>query len=50
MVRLRLLEDVPSEGRALLDAEAARLTAWLDGFRVGRLYSSPAMKLISPSR
>jgi hypothetical protein len=44
VVRLRLLEDVPPEGRALLDAEAARLTAWLDGFRVGSVYSSPAMK------
>lgn len=27
-----------------LDAEAARLTAWLDGVRVGTVYPSPAMK------
>ncbi|MGK5682888.1 winged helix DNA-binding domain-containing protein [Actinoplanes sp. URMC 104] len=44
VVRVRLLEDVPADGRRLLDAEAARLTAWLDGHRVGSVYSSPAMK------
>ncbi|MBM2614014.1 AlkZ family DNA glycosylase [Actinoplanes sp. LDG1-06] len=44
MVELRLLEDVPAAGRELLDAEAARLTAWLDGFRVSSVYSSPTMK------
>nr|WP_221373828.1 winged helix DNA-binding domain-containing protein [Actinoplanes polyasparticus] len=44
VVRLRLLEDVPPQGRSLLAAEAERLTAWLDGFRVGSVYSSPAMK------
>ncbi|WP_250006345.1 winged helix DNA-binding domain-containing protein [Actinoplanes sp. M2I2] len=44
VVRLRLLEEVPAEGRDLLTAEADRLTAWLDGFRVGSVYSSPAMK------
>ncbi len=31
VVLLNLLEDVGSEARAALDAEAARLTAWLEG-------------------
>lgn len=44
VVRLHLLEDVPVAGRAALEAEAARLTAWLDGVRVGTVYPSPAMK------
>lgn len=44
VVRLKLLEDVPAVGLAALQAEAARLTAWLDGTRVGTVYSSPAMK------
>ncbi|HET6483092.1 MAG TPA: winged helix DNA-binding domain-containing protein [Actinoplanes sp.] len=44
VVRVRLLEDMPSHARHLLDAEAERLTAWLDGFRIGSVYSSPAMK------
>ena len=43
-VRVVLLEDVGAEARAALDAEAARLTAWLDGVRVGTVYPSPAMK------
>jgi DNA glycosylase AlkZ-like len=43
-VEVRLLEDVPPAGRAALDAEAARLTAWLDGVRVSTVYPSPAMK------
>ena len=40
-----LLEDVPEDGRALLAVEAARLTTWLDGERVGTVYPSSAMKL-----
>lgn len=44
VVRLRLLEDVSPASRALLDAEADRLTTWLDGFRVGTVYKSPAMR------
>ncbi|WP_244876489.1 winged helix DNA-binding domain-containing protein [Winogradskya consettensis] len=44
VVELRLLEDVPDATRHALDTEAARLTTWLDGFRVPSLYSSPAMK------
>ena len=44
VVRLSLLEDVGAVGRAALDAEAARLTAWLDGTVVGTVYASPLMK------
>lgn len=43
-VVVRLLEHVPAAGRAALDAEAARLTAWLAGERVGTVYPSIAMK------
>ena len=31
-------------GRAALDAEAARLTAWLDGTVIGNVYASRQMK------
>ncbi|MEU8229161.1 winged helix DNA-binding domain-containing protein [Actinoplanes sp. NPDC048967] len=44
VVRVRLLESVPAAARRLLNAEAARLTAWLGGFRVPSLYKSPAMR------
>jgi hypothetical protein len=44
VVHLRLLEDVPASGGAALQAEAERLTAWLDGVRISTVYSSPAMK------
>ena len=44
VVLLSLLEDVPPEGRAALEAEAERLTKWLAGTRVGTVYPSPAMK------
>lgn len=43
-VRVALLEDVPAAGRRALDAEAERLTGWLDGVRVTTIYSSPAMR------
>jgi len=43
-VRLAQLSDVGTLGRAALEAEAARLTAWLDGVRVSTVYPSPAMK------
>ena len=43
-VRVVLLEDLPADARAALDAEAQRLTAWLGGVRVGTVYPSPAMK------
>ena len=42
-VQVRLLEPVSAAERRALDAEAARLTAWLDGFRVPMVYRSPAM-------
>jgi hypothetical protein len=44
-VEVRLLEDVPAEGRAALRVEAGRLQAWLAGERVGTVYPSPAMRL-----
>jgi hypothetical protein len=44
VVQLRLLEDVPAAGVAALEAEAERLSAWLDGQRVGTVYSAPAMR------
>ena len=44
-VEVRLLEDVPEEGRAALRAQAARLQDWLAGERVGTVYPSPAMRL-----
>ncbi|MDG9701638.1 winged helix DNA-binding domain-containing protein [Streptomyces sp. DH37] len=43
-VHLRLLESVTPAERRLLDEEAQRLTAWLDGFRVTPVYTSPAMR------
>ncbi len=43
-VRVHLLEDVGTAGRSALDAEAARLTTWLDGVNVGTVYPSSAMK------
>lgn len=42
-VEIRLVEDVSSRVRKALDAEAARLTEWLDGLRIGTVYRSPAM-------
>jgi hypothetical protein len=42
VVHVRLLEPVPAAARRALDAEAARLTGWLGGFRVPTLYRSPA--------
>lgn len=44
VVLVRFLEDAPARGRAALEAEADRLTAWLDGVRVSTVYPSPAMK------
>jgi hypothetical protein len=44
VVRVRVLERVPAGAGRALDAEAARLTAWLGGVRVGTVYRSPAMK------
>ena len=44
VVRLRLIEDVGSDGRAALEHEADRLTTWLDGQRVSTVYPSPLMR------
>ncbi|GIM90907.1 winged helix DNA-binding domain-containing protein [Paractinoplanes toevensis] len=44
LVEVRLLEKVSAAERRALDAEAARLTAWLGGFRVSSVYASAAMK------
>ena len=44
VVVLGLLEDIGADGVAALEAEAARLTAWLDGHRVSTVYPSAAMK------
>ncbi|CAN5402420.1 winged helix DNA-binding domain-containing protein [soil metagenome] len=43
-VHVHLLEDVAAPARTALDAEAARLTRWLDGQRIGTVYPSAAMK------
>jgi hypothetical protein len=43
-VTVRLVEPVPPAARRMLDTEAERLTAWLDGFRVRSPYVTPAMK------
>lgn len=37
-------DDVGAEGRDALAAEAARLTAWLDGVRITNVYKSQLMK------
>ncbi len=44
VVRVYLLADVARDARRRLKDEAARLTEWLDGVRVGTVYPSPAMK------
>lgn len=44
VVRVHLVERVPARAQRALDAEAARLTDWLGGLRIGSVYSSPAMK------
>ncbi len=44
VVRLSLLEDVGRAGRTALEAEAARLTAWLGGTVIGNVYASRQMK------
>jgi Winged helix DNA-binding domain len=43
-VQVRLLERVPATAGRALDAEAARLTGWLGGIRIGTGYQSPTMK------
>jgi hypothetical protein len=40
------LRDLGSEARQALDAEAVRLTTWLDGTKVSTVYWSPLMKSV----
>ncbi len=44
VVSVVLREDVGADGVAALDAEASRLTAWLDGTRISSVYTSLQMK------
>lgn len=44
VVRVILREDIGAEGRAALDAEAGRLTAWLAGEIVNSIYASRQMR------
>lgn len=44
VVHVRLLETVSASARRSLDAEAARLTEWLGGVKIGTGYVSQAMK------
>lgn len=48
VVEVRLVEKVPAAARKALGVEAERLTAWLDGVKVGTVYPSPAMKTAAP--
>lgn len=43
-IELQLLEDLPRRRRRILDAEADRLTEWLDGLRVMARFPSPLSK------
>ncbi len=43
-VSVVLRHDVGAEGRAALDHQAAQLTSWLDGRRIGTVYPSALMK------
>jgi hypothetical protein len=46
VVEVRTLEKLPRAALEALAAEAARLTDWLDGVRVGTVYPSSAMKVV----
>jgi hypothetical protein len=46
VVEVRTLEKLPKAALEALEAEAARLTDWLDGVRVGTVYPSSAMKVV----
>jgi hypothetical protein len=45
-VEVRLLEKLPKQAHRAFEAEAARLTDWLDGVRIGTVYPSTAMKVV----
>ncbi|MBA8796014.1 hypothetical protein FHX74_003655 [Friedmanniella endophytica] len=47
VVEVRLLEPVPAVAQRALRTEAERLTAWLDGVRIGTVYPSAAMKPVA---
>jgi len=47
VVSVALLHDIGSEGAQALEAEAERLTGWLEGQRVGTVYPSGLMKSAS---
>lgn len=49
VVQLRLLEEVTPTAHQALQAEALKLTEWLDGQRVFTVYPSPAMQPRSDS-
>jgi DNA glycosylase AlkZ-like len=44
VVSVVLRHDIGDQGTRALDAEASRLTEWLDGHRVGTVYTSPLMR------
>ena len=46
VVSVVVLRDIGSEGVRALDVEAARLSTWLDGQRVGTVYPSALMKSV----
>jgi Winged helix DNA-binding domain len=46
VVEVRLLEKLPRAATAALAVEAERLTAWLDGTKVGTVYPSEAMRVV----
>jgi hypothetical protein len=46
VVEVRTLEKLPKSALKALEAEAARLTDWLAGVRVGTVYPSSAMKVV----
>jgi len=48
VVEVRPLEQLPKKALAALDREAARLTEWLAGTRVGTVYPSAAMRAPAP--
>jgi hypothetical protein len=47
-VQVRLLGQVSPDARRALDAEATRLTTWLNGTRITTAYPSKAMKAGRP--
>jgi hypothetical protein len=49
VVQLHLLQPVPARPRRALEAEAARLTGWLGGFRVPTIYLAPAIRALTAS-